>query len=131
MKRFFLFIFLISFCTFFHGHGQTIIYYDVEEELIDIEEKHLSVWSNISQIEGFRIQLIAASGVNSRNTIEQIFHKFKSSYSEIPAYVSYAEPYFRLRVGDFKTKLEAHKTLLVLRSVYPGAFIVKDQIEFK
>ena len=131
-KLFWGFIFFFFF-SLFSLHGQSSIEYDLEDGIIELEAKHQAVWSNITQIDGYRIQLLAASGVNSRSAIEQAYQIFKSSYPKIPAFVSYAEPYFRLRIGNFKTKLEAHKTMrdLDLRLSYPGAFVIKDQIEYK
>ncbi len=126
--------FLFLLCMFGVGfglYGQTEVGYDKEEGIAELEELHKFVWANLKEIEGYRIQLLAASGVNSRNSVEQAHQEFRASFPDIPSYVSYAEPYFRLRVGNFETKLEAHKTLMLLRPQYAGAFVIKDKIEYK
>ena len=105
--------FLFLLCMFGVGfglYGQTEVGYDKEEGIAELEELHKFVWANLKEIEGYRIQLLEASGVNSRNSVEQAHQEFRASFPDIPSYVSYAEPYFRLRVGNFETKLEAHKT---------------------
>ncbi|HQA86388.1 MAG TPA: SPOR domain-containing protein [Bacteroidales bacterium] len=110
---------------------QTTVTYDLESGIEELEIKHKESWEKIKEIDGFRIQLFASAGVNSRNTVEEIHDEFVRKFPKIPAYVGYSEPYFRLRVGDFKTKLEAYKILREIRLSYTGAFIIKDQISFR
>lgn len=126
--------FLFLCCMIGAGFGlyaQTEVVYDKEEGIAELEELHKSVWANLKEIEGYRIQLVAASGVNSRSSVEQAHKEFRASFPDIPSYVSYSEPYFRLRAGNFATKLEAHKVLMLLRPQYTGAFVIKDKIEYK
>jgi hypothetical protein len=59
----------------------------------------------------------------------EIKSKFTSSYSNIPAYFDYQQPYFKIRVGNFRTKLEAYRLLQEILLDFPGAFIVQDDIE--
>jgi len=55
--------------------------------------------------------------------------KFMTSYHDVPSYLDYQQPYFKIRVGDFRTKLEAYKFLQEITDEFPGAFIVSDEIE--
>jgi hypothetical protein len=82
-------------------------------------------------MEGFRIQIISFAGVNSKISIENIAEQFKQLFPNISCDISYFEPNFRLRIGNFRTKLEAYKTLREIAPHFPGAFVLKDQIEFK
>ena len=129
MKKFLFLLFMLG--AGFGLFAQTEVVYDKEEGIAELEELHKSVWANLKEIEGYRIQLLAASGVNSRSSVEQANQEFRGAFPDIPSYVSYSEPYFRLRVGNFETKLEAHKILMLLRSKYAGAFVIKDKIEYK
>ena len=54
---------------------------------------------------------------------------FLQKNPEIPAYLSWLAPNFRLRVGDLRTRLEAEKLLHEMRLTYPGSYIVPDEIE--
>jgi hypothetical protein len=38
-------------------------------------------------------------------------------------------PDYSVRVGDFRTQLEAQKYLEQIKEVYPSAFIVPDRVE--
>ena len=45
------------------------------------------------------------------------------------AHLNYKQPYYKVRVGDFKTKLEALKYKNFIIKEFPNCFIVKDQID--
>jgi hypothetical protein len=43
--------------------------------------------------------------------------------------MTYQQPNFKIRVGDFKTRLEALKFLKEVQGLYSTAFIVKDDVK--
>ena len=45
------------------------------------------------------------------------------------AHEVYQQPFFKIRVGDFRTKLEAYKFQKEIMAQFPNSFIVKDEIE--
>lgn len=74
---------------------------------------------------GFRIQINFGQ---NRDEANKTVSDFAAKYPGIPTYLSYQQPYFKVNVGDFRTKLEAVKNLNIIRKDYPGAFVVKDKI---
>ena len=46
------------------------------------------------------------------------------------AYRSFASPYFKVTVGDFRTKSEAMQLMEKVISEYPAAFVVKEAIQY-
>ena len=86
------------------------------------QEKHL-------ELSGFRIQVFTASGPNSKTKARKAQLKFNSEYSYLTSYLKYQTPNFEIRVGDFRTRMEAEKYLQLVKSSYPYAFIKKDFIE--
>jgi hypothetical protein len=74
---------------------------------------------------GYRVQIF----LGDRKTAEDTKRTFLQKYPDQPAYLSWLAPNFRLRVGDLRTRLEAEKLLQELRIVYPGSYIVPDEIE--
>jgi hypothetical protein len=52
-------------------------------------------------------------------------------YPEVSAYLTFKAPYYRVRVGDFRTKLEAEGFLFQLATNYPNAFTVPDRIQIE
>ncbi len=78
--------------------------------------------------DGYRIQImytdVRAEAYKSKGQMYKEFPDLKS-------YVEYEEPYYKLRIGDFKTRLEATYFMQQVTPLYTGAFIVKDKIRIK
>ncbi|MFN8293100.1 MAG: SPOR domain-containing protein [Chitinophagales bacterium] len=76
--------------------------------------------------DGFRIQI---SYTNNRDEAYKAKAQLYKEFETIPSYVEYEQPNYKLRIGDFKTKLQATALLQDVIKIYPGAFIVKDRIK--
>lgn len=96
--------------------------------LNEMEERLIKINSEQENIDGFRLQLFSSSGPNSYNQANEVQTKFLEIYEEIPAYVVHKKPAFKVRVGDFRTRLEAERFFIELKENFPDAFVVKDQI---
>jgi hypothetical protein len=81
-------------------------------------------------IPGYRIQIYKGSGNNALNSALVIRDKFITRYG-IPAYVTFNEPYYRVRVGDFRTRIDAIKFLQRIKRAYPLAWEIQDEVKFK
>ena len=77
---------------------------------------------------GYRIQLFAGnSKVDALKVKSDFISKFENNYPE----VIYQVPNFKVRVGNFRDRLEATKMLETYKVEFPYAFIVQDEIELK
>jgi len=123
----FLFLFF-SICIF--SYAQKNVSFDTEKGIEFVEQQYIDVWKRIRKMDGFRIQIISFAGANSKTNIEKASLQFEQQFPNIPSYKSYLEPNFRLRVGNYYTKLEAYKALQKISQTFSGAFVLKDQIEF-
>ncbi len=92
-------------------------------------EKQFSSIANLKGIDGYRIQIYFGNGKNARLQTNQIRSSFTTKYKDAKAHVIYDNPYFRLKVGDFRTKVEANYFLKKIKLDYPEAFIVEDIID--
>ncbi|KAI9550008.1 putative thermostable carboxypeptidase 2-like [Daphnia sinensis] len=54
--------------------------------------------------------------------------KFKVRYPGYNTYISYVQPNYRLRVGDFRTKLEAEKFMNELKKNDNSSMMLKDKV---
>ena len=54
--------------------------------------------------------------------------KFSNMYPNCMAYLIFDSPNFKVRVGDFRTKLEAQALLFKLAEDFPTLFLVEDKI---
>lgn len=74
---------------------------------------------------GYRIQIHFGQ---DRTNATKAKTDFSTKYSLFPSYLSYQQPYFKVCIGDFRTKLEAVRALNSIKKDYPGAFVVRDKI---
>ena len=60
---------------------------------------------------------------------EETRRTFLVHHPDVPAYLSYLAPNFRVRVGDLRDKLPAEKLRADLKDEFPGLYVVPDDIE--
>lgn len=80
--------------------------------------------------EGFRLEIFFSSGVSARENAVKVRTEFLRSFPDVPAYLSFQSPNFKVRVGDLRSKSEALQLKERIRQRYPNAFLVPDQIQF-
>lgn len=82
----------------------------------------------VEEVPGYRIQIMYA---NNRDETNLAKAKFYQLFPTIRAYVIYEQPYYKLRVGDFKNKLQLTKGMSLITPIYSGCFTVKDDVKIK
>lgn len=78
--------------------------------------------------QGYRIQIMSVTGANSSDKANMAIAEFLSEFDDIEVYIVYQAPYFKVRLGDFRTKLDAFNYLQSILEVYPQAFVVSDKV---
>ena len=81
-------------------------------------------------LQGYRIRIFFDNKQNSRGESEAALARFKAMYPGVPAYRSFTNPFFKVTVGDFRTKSEATALLVSLKSMFPNAFVLKENINY-
>ena len=106
---------------------------NVEQDLrVDrLIEKHRQFNQSNPGVDGFRVQVFFDSGNNSKKSAQTAREKFMELYPGVAAYLTFKAPYYRVRVGDFRTKLEAEGYLFQLAIAYPNAFTVPDRVQIE
>jgi len=79
---------------------------------------------------GYRIRIYFDLGQKSRKQSEEVSYEFMQNYSGIAVYRSYVSPYYKVSVGDFRTRDNALKLYYQLLKDYPKAFIVPEWVNF-
>ena len=90
-------------------------------------ERHVEFNNRVKTIPGFRVQIASFSGANSKNNAFSLRDRFVIDYPAVQAYIVFDEPNFKVKVGDFRTRLEAYAFLQQIKEVYKG-YIIKDNI---
>ena len=86
------------------------------------------------KIQGYRTQVF--SGNNQRASKDEAFSKekeIKELFPDVPTYVSYTAPFWKLRVGDFRSHEEAYHMMRQLMAAFPKygkeMYIVREEIK--
>lgn len=74
---------------------------------------------------GFRVQIYSGSNRNDAQTTQA---QFKSLHPEMEAYMAYHEPNYRVKVGDFTSRVEANNYMRILRTQYNNVFVLQEDI---
>ena len=82
------------------------------------------------QMNGYRVRIFFDNKQSARSESEVTLKRFESMYHDVKAYRTYANQYFKVTVGDFRTKSEAMELLSRIKYEFPSAFVVKENIEF-
>lgn len=97
------------------------------------EEKETPVYRSKGKIVGFRVQVYADNNQRvAKGEARQRERAIGRRFPSMMTYVAYASPYWRLRVGDFRTQAEAEKAAADIRRAFPGyareVRVVRDRI---
>jgi hypothetical protein len=82
----------------------------------------------IKYINGFRIQLYVG---NIRSEADAAKSYVYTSFEELIPYVTYSQPTYRVKVGDFMYRSDAERYLDEIRQQYSTAVILQDRVEIK
>jgi len=92
--------------------------------------KHVKMSEYEGGVEGWRIQIYNSSGREAREEANEIRTKFLNKYPEMKAYLIYQPPYFKIRIGDYRTKQEAYGMYKDVVRHFPVSYLVPDKINF-
>ena len=81
-------------------------------------------------VSGYRVRIFFDNRQTARVESEETLKRFESIYHDVKAYRTYANPYFKVTVGDFRTKSEAMELLSDIKGTFPSAFVVKENISY-
>jgi hypothetical protein len=99
-----------------------------DERITQLAEQYRKMSLNNPEVDGYRVQIFFESGSNSKNAALNVQNGFETAYPEVKSYLSYNEPYYRVRVGDFRTLIEAVGFQKKIAVDFPNSFPVKDKI---
>ena len=109
-----------------------------DEATVDVGQSEILEKSMRAHIEanpkrtlsGYRVRIFFDNKQSARHESEQTLKRFRAMYRDVAVYRTYTNPYFKVTVGDFRTKSEAMELLSRIRHEFPSAFVVKESIEY-
>jgi hypothetical protein len=107
----FLFLCCVSFAQQNQDLGIVEIHNDERiNQLVEVEKR-------IDQIQGYRIQICFDS---DKDIADRARDKFLKLYPLTDTYMTFENPHFNLKVGDYRSKIEAEK---IVRQIF-GEFVI-------
>lgn len=96
---------------------------EMEEKVEALLNRHIKL-NNQKGLMGWRLQIFSDT---DREKAQKRRKQFLLDFPEIPAYLSHKEPYFKVTIGNFYTKLEAKKVKQEISKKY-NSYIVPSEI---
>lgn len=81
-------------------------------------------------LSGYRVRIFFDNSQSARGDSEEILKEFGRIWPGIPAYRTYQNPFFEVKTGNFRTKSEAMIFLNKVKTEYPAAIIIKENISY-
>lgn len=74
----------------------------------------------------YRVRIYFDNSKDARTISQQIVDTFSVYHPGVPVFRSYDNPYFKVTVGEFRTKSDAMRFLEAIRKEYPTVFLVRE-----
>lgn len=98
-----------------------------DPRLDSLVDQHIEANKAANGIQGFRVQVFFGS---ERKPAQDAKAKMQQLMPEEEVYLVYQQPYFKVRVGDYRTRLEAEAIYRKLMHEFDKVFIIPDKINF-
>lgn len=102
-----------------------------DEKLTRLVEVYKQANETNQSFDGYRVQVFFDSGSNSKKRASDAMEAFIAKYPTTRVFLSFRAPYYRVRVGSFRSLAEAVGFQKKIVAEYPNAFPVKEKINFK
>lgn len=100
----------------------------VNRELAEIIQTINQQNKSVRYMPGFRIQVYVGNIRSEADAAKAFVYR---SFPELSPYVTFSQPTYRVKAGDFMSKAEAEQVLSSIRLQYTTAVIVPDKIEIE
>jgi len=93
--------------------------------------RHIEANRLATGIDGFRIQVFRKGGQTAREEAEKVMAKVVVDFPNIKAYRDFEPPnIWVVRLGDFRTKIEATKSHTTIRKTFPDSYIIRQRVNY-
>lgn len=129
MNFIFCFLFLFFSVSLFAQDKTGTVEIIEDAKISKLVKKHILINDSLGTIPGYRIQLVFTSGVNGKKLAQEVETDFMRKYPGTEAYLLWDSPNYKVRVGDFRTRLDALKFQDEIKKDFPNAYILQDDIK--
>lgn len=101
-----------------------------QSEILEMSMRQHIQKNSARTLSGYRVRIFFDNKQSARHESEQTLKRFRAMYPGVAVYRTYTNPYFKVTVGDCRTKSEAMKLLARIKGNFSSAFVVKENIEY-
>ena len=118
-------------CAYGLAPVRTNVLDTLDESIVssDSLKKAMSIYieKNLSRgVSVYRLRIFFDNRQDSRIVSEEIALEFSEMYPDVPVFRGYINPYFKVTVGNFRTKSDAMKFMQEIKEKYPSVFLVRE-----
>ena len=128
MKRILFMILFVATASIAFAQSNGSVNVSQDDRIESLISKQRQLYKLDSSFSGYRIHIFMEIGNEALKHAEDVKKQFEKTFPDIPIYLTYAEPYFRLRAGDFRNRVEAEKCLRRIKPKFKEAFVTADMI---
>ena len=128
MKRIICLSVFVFWAAFAFAQSYGSVYIEQDSRIESLIAKQRTLYAIDSSFSGYRIHIFMEIGNDALDHAKEVKAQFERSFPDIPIYLTYVEPYFRLRAGDFRNRVEAEKCLRRIKPKFKEAFVTADMI---
>ena len=128
MKRILFLILFVATASIAFAQSNGSVNVSQDDRIESLISKQRQLYKLDSSFSGYRIHIFMEIGNEALKHAEDVKKQFEKAFPDIPIYLTYAEPYFRLRAGDFRNRVEAEKCLRRIKPKFKEAFVTADMI---
>lgn len=105
----------------------------VQDPAIDtLINRHILANASKQGVDGWRIQIYRGGHRTAGDDSNKVRAKFMEDYPYIASYRTFDRPnWFKVKVGDFRTREEAAVVYFDILKKYPEAYLIRDVIGYK
>ncbi len=100
----------------------------VNNELAEIIQTINQQNKSVRYMPGYRIQLYVGNIRSEADAAKSFIYR---SFPELAPYITFNQPTYRVKAGDFMSKTEAEHVLSSIKMQYASAVIIPDKIEIE
>lgn len=128
MRRFLFLILLVTIVVSGYAQKRGTLNVDQDSRIEKLMKRQREVYAANNTMNGYRVQIFMEIGNEAISHAESMKKSFMNAFPELPVYLTYDQPYYRLRVGDFRNRVEAEKYLRLIKPKFSLAFVTADVI---
>jgi len=105
----------------------------VQDPAIDtLVSRHIIANASKNGVDGWRIQIYRGGHRTAGDDSNKIRARFMEDFPDIRTYRTFDRPnWFKVKVGDFRTREEAAIVYFDILKKYPEAYLIRDVIAYK